>query len=129
MSHADTFRSTTTSESFNINHKFNYDDKCLTYLPTYKRCGKQYVGETTDEFCLKWSNSKNNGRKNARNEACKQGHLFEHFKNEGYCGFLGNASIKLINKTDAKDPKITENLWMRTIKSYAPFKLNIEDSV
>ena len=44
-------------------------------------------------------------------------------------GFLGNVSITLTDKTDGKDPKRRENYWMRTLKTYAPFGLNIEDSV
>ena len=46
----------------------------------------------------------------ARNEACTQEDLFEHFKNEGHSGFLGNVSITLIDKTDGmilKGEKIT----------------------
>ena len=46
----DTFTSTTTGESFKINHKLNCDDNCLIYLLICKCCGKQYVGETTDKF-------------------------------------------------------------------------------
>ena len=125
----DTFTSTTTGESFKINHKLNCDNNCLIYLLTCKCCGKQYVGETTDEFRLRWNNYKSNDRKNARNETCMQEHLFEHFKSEDHSGFLGNVSITLIDKTDGKDPKRRENYWMRTLKTYAPFGLNIEDSV
>ena len=58
-----------------------------------------------------------------------QEHLFEHFKSEGRSGFFGNVSITLIKKTDGKDPKRREKYWMRTLKTYAPFGLNIEDSV
>ena len=86
--------------------------------------------ETTDEFRLRLNNYKSNDSKNARNEACMEEHLFEHFKNKGHSGFLGNVSITLIDKTDAKDPpKRRESLWMRTLKTYALFGLNIEDSV
>ena len=56
-------------------------------------------------------------------------HLFEHFKSEGRNGFLGNVSIRLIDKTDGRDPKWKENFWMTTLKTYALFGLNIEDSV
>ena len=58
-----------------------------------------------------------------------QEHLFEHFKSEDHSGFLGNVSITLIDKTYGKDPKRRENYWMRTLKTYDPFGLNIEDSV
>ena len=85
----DTFTSTTTGKSFKINHKLNCDDNCLIYLLTYKCCGRQYVGETTDDFRLRWNNYKNNDRKNARNEACMQEHLFQHFKSEGHSKITG----------------------------------------
>ena len=38
-----------------------------------------------------------------------QEHLFEHFKSDGLSGFLENVSIKLIDKTDGKDPERREN--------------------
>ena len=124
-----TFTSTTTGKSFKINHKLNCDDNCLIYLLTCKCCSKQYVGETADEFRLRWNNYKSNDRKNAWNEACMQEHFLEHFKDEGHSCFLGNVSITLIDKTDTKGPRRRENYWMRTLKIYAPFGLNIEDSV
>ena len=52
--------------------------------------------------------------KNAQNKAYMQEHLFEHFKNKGHGGFLGNVSITLIDKRDGTDPKRRENYWMRT---------------
>ena len=55
--------------------------------------------------------------------------LFEDIKSEGHSGFLGNVSITLIDKTDGKSPGRRENYWMRTLKIYAPFGLNIEGSV
>ena len=52
----DIFTSTATNKSFKINHKLNCNDNCLIYLLTCKCFGKQYVGETTDEFRLRWNN-------------------------------------------------------------------------
>ena len=49
----DTFSSTVTGETFQINHELNCDDKCLIYLLKCKVCKKQYVGETTDAFRLR----------------------------------------------------------------------------
>ena len=123
-----TFTSTTTDESFKINHKLNCDGNCLIYLLTCKCCGTQYVQKTTDDFRLKWNNYKNNDRKNAQNEACMQEHFFEHFKSQGHSSFLGNVSITVTDKTDDKDPKRRENYWMRTLKIYASFGRNVEDS-
>ena len=58
-----------------------------------------------------------------------QERLFEDFKSEGHSGFLGNFSVTLVDNTDGKDPKRRENYWMKTLKTYAPFGRNIEDSV
>ena len=44
-------------------------------------------------------------------------------------GFLENVKIMLIDKTDGQNPKKREDYWRRTLKTYAPFGLNVEDSV
>ena len=41
----------------------------------------------------------------------------------------GNVSITHIDKTDREDPKMRKNYLMRTLKTYTPFVLNIEESV
>ena len=46
----DTFDSFTTKKSYKINHKFDYNDKCLIYFFSYRTCGKQYTGNTTNRF-------------------------------------------------------------------------------
>ena len=53
VTETDTFSSTVTGDTFQINHELNCDDKCLIYLLKCKVCNKQYVGETTDAFCLR----------------------------------------------------------------------------
>ena len=113
-----TFPSTVTGERFKINHKLNCDDKCLIYLFTCECCGKQYVGETTGEFRFRWNNYRCNGRKYTRNFHCGE-----------HTGFLKNVKITLIDKTDGQNPKKTEDYWRRTLKTYAPFGLNVEDNV
>ena len=60
-----------------------------------------------------------------RNEESMQEHLFEHFKSEVHSGFLGNVPIKLTDKADGKDSKRRENYWMRTLKTYTPFRFMI----
>ena len=114
----DTFSSTVTGEAFKINHKLNC--KC---------CGRQDVGETTGEFSFRWNNYKCNDRKYARDEDCFQEDLFRHFQSGEHTGFLENVKIMLIDKTDGQNPKKRECYWRRTFKIYAPFGLNVEDSV
>ena len=53
VTETDTFSSTVTSETLQINQELNCDDKCLIYLLKCKVCNKQYVEETTDAFRLR----------------------------------------------------------------------------
>ena len=84
----DTLTSSLTGETFKINHKLNCDDRRLIYLLTCKCCGKQYVGETTDEFRLRGNNYRSNDIKFVQNQVCMQEHLFKHFNSNGHDGFL-----------------------------------------
>ena len=54
--------------------------------------------------------------------------LFQHFYSKRNEGFLRDASITLVGKTDPSDPKKRENYWMRTLRNLAPDGLNVEDS-
>ena len=66
----DTFCSTVTGKTFQINHELNVEEKSLIYLRKCKVFNKQNVGETTDAFRLKWKNYKDYDRKFQRNERC-----------------------------------------------------------
>ena len=58
-----------------------------------------------------------------------QQQFYKHFYSDGHNGFLGNASISLIDKTDGFQPKKRENYWMRTLKTLVPLGLNVESTV
>ena len=49
-------------ESFKINRKVNFIDKCLVYLVTCKICNKHCTGQTTDSFRSRWNNYKSKSR-------------------------------------------------------------------
>ena len=66
-------------------------------------------------------------RKHSRKESCMQEHLFKHFNSMGRNGFLNSVSITIIDKADSKNPK-KRDYW-RTLKTYSPFGLNVENSV
>ena len=125
----DTCTSTVTGESFEINHQLNCDDKCIIYLLPCKQCQKQYTGETTDDFRYIWNNYKCYSRKFDTKESCMQEHLYRHLNSPGHRGFLNDVSVTLIDKMDGSDHKKREDYWMKTLKTMAPYGLNIEDSV
>ena len=125
----DTFTSNETGESFKINHQLNCDNRCIIYLLTGKQYKKQHTGETTKYFRYRWNNYKSNSRKFDRKGSCMQEHLHRHFSCPGHRGFLNDVSVTLIDKTDGSGPKKREDYWMKTLKTMAPYGLNIEDSV
>ena len=54
MNETDSFVGSVTKEEYKINHCFNCNEKCLTYLLIYKFCLKWYVGQAVKEFRLGW---------------------------------------------------------------------------
>ena len=124
-----TFDSTVTGETYIINHKFNCNDKCLVYLLTSNCCIKQYMGQTVDKFRFRWNNYKSNCSKHQCGETCIQQHLYEHFCSSNHNCFISDVSVTFIDKTDPSDPLKREDYWRSTLKTMAPFGLNVEESV
>ena len=60
-----------------------------------------------------------------------QEHLYKHFEREGRTEILDDVSITLVDKTDDSDPtkREREKYWMQTLKTFAPYGLNVEDSI
>ena len=98
------------------------------YLLTCNKCFKQYVGQTVDEFRRRWNSYNSNDRKFQRLEPCMQEHLFSHFSMAATTG-LKDVSITFIDKTDPSGPLQTEDQWRKTLKTMAPYGLDIEESV
>ena len=70
VSETDTFTSTTTGETYEIDHQFKCNSKYLVYLLTCKVCLKEYVGQTVEECRLRWNNYKSNNHKYQKLELC-----------------------------------------------------------
>ena len=58
-----------------------------------------------------------------------QRHLSIHLCTFGHCGFLEDVSLTFIDKTDPSGPLKRENYWRGTLKTMAPYGLNIEERV
>ena len=50
MTDTDTYASTVTGGSLKLSHKLNRDDKCITYLLTYRQWQKQHTRKIMDGF-------------------------------------------------------------------------------
>ena len=129
VNEADSFASSVTKEEYKINHCFDCNEKCFIYLLTCKVSLKKYVGQTVDEFRLRWNDNKSNNRKHQCLEPCMEEHLFEHFNEEEHHGFLEDVSITFIEKINPSEPLKREYYWKNVLKTMAHLGLNIEDSV
>ena len=89
----------------------------------------QHVGQTVDQFRSMWNNYKCDSRKHGQGASCMQQYLFVHFCTPSHCRFLKDVSLTFIDTTDLPDPLKREYYWRSTLKTMAPFGLNIEDSV
>ena len=95
----DTFQSFVDKKVYKINDRFTCSDKCLVYLLSCKVCGRQYTGQTVDEFRYRWNNYKDNNRKSLRGGEHKQAGFFAHFQSLDHNGFLEDTEITFIDKT------------------------------
>ena len=64
-----------------------------------------------------------------RGETCMQQHLYEHFCSSSHNCFISDVSVTFIDKTDPFDPLKRVDYWKSTLKTIAPFGLNVEESV
>ena len=106
--------------TYKINHCLDCNEKCLVYLLTCNKYKEQYTGQTTDNFCGRWNNYK------SKSKSFKRG---VHASEKEHTEFLDDVSITLIDKTDGSNPTNRENYWMQTLKIFAPYSLNVEDSI
>ena len=88
----------------------------------------QYVGQTIDQFRSRWNNYKRDSRKHGQRATCMQQHFFNHFCIPDHCRFLEDVSLTFIDKTDPSDLLKRVDYWRSTLKTMAPFGLNIEES-
>ena len=89
----------------------------------------QYVGQTIDQFWSRWNNCKSDSRKYGQGATYMQQHLLNHFCTFDHCGLIEDVSLTFIDKTGPSDPLKREDYWRSTLKTMAPFGLNIEESV
>ena len=94
VTQTETFTSTSTNQTYKINHEFNCNGSSLIYLLMCKIYRRQHVhvAQRVDIFRSRWNNYKSNDRKYLIGHPCMQEHIFEHFNSEGHTGFLQNVS-------------------------------------
>ena len=109
---------------YKINHRFTCGDKCLVYLLSFTVCGRQYTGQTVDEFRYRWNNYKDNNRKSLRGDEHKQAGFIAHFQSLDHNGFLEDTEITFIDQADSPDPTRREDFSIDTLKTRYPLGLS-----
>ena len=118
----DTFISTFTGESLQINHPMCCNDKCLVYLLTCKICKNQYAGKKSDGFRLHWSSYKERNRKFWEVKKLNKSLSMNPFWKLGIM-VLKKMIASVIDKTYLYDPHKGEHYWIRILKTIPPFGL------
>ena len=67
--------------------------------------------------------------KHAQGVSCMQERLYKHFYDIEHSGFLNDVSITFIDKTDPTNSVQRENYWKHTLKTFAPYCININGNV
>ena len=99
------FSRNVSKEEYKINHYFNYNEKCLIYLFICKLFLKQYIGQTVNQFRLRWNNCKSNRKKYRQLEKCIQA-----YKNI-FLNILMRKCITISWKTSPSHSLIKQTLW------------------
>ena len=109
---------------------FDCNERCLVYLLTCNKCKEQCVRQIIDQLQSRLNNCKRDCKKYGQGASASYMYaktFFNHFYTSSYTsGFLENISLTFIDKTDFFDPLKREDYWRSTVKTMAPFGLNIE---
>ena len=122
----DSFTSAVTGETYKINHRFDCTEKCLIYLLACNKCRKKHVRQTVNTFRCRWNNYRSNSCKHVHGKSCMQEHLYEHFCDSEHSGVFNDASITFFDKTDPTNHLQRENYARHSLKTFAPYGLNIK---
>ena len=84
-----------------INYESDCDSKGVVYLIKCKRCGKQYIGGTINTFRTHFNNHKSS--------------------------LVSDLEVKIIDKTNTRDPMTRDSFWVYKLKTFLPYGLNLWD--
>ena len=109
---SNTFRSSTTNKSYQMNNRFDCNTRNIIYLITCKTCGEQYVGSTTTKFRQRHNNYASNFRKYGRGErGMNQESLFAHFHRDDHTKCFDQIRFQIIDYCDPNDQERRESFW------------------
>lgn len=117
------FRSSITSEEYEIRCHLNCDSEHVVYLVTCKSCQKQYVGSTV-KFRNRFNNYKSCFRKCSSGETAPQMSFHSHFCQEGHNG-MEDWDFTLIDQSQNEQSlRVREDFWITKLQTFEPQGLN-----
>ena len=111
--------------TFDKTGKFNCKTKNVIYLLSCKKCGLQYVGQTTQALHCRL-----NGHRNSISKGTKNTFLINHFREVGHtCNDISVQIIDVINDSKDKNDVVrklnkSEDFYIRTLNTLHPLGLN-----
>ena len=97
------------------------------YIIRYKRCEKIYVGNTVTSFQKRFNNHRSSLNRFGKGQRGIAGeYLYAHFF-EGDHGGLNDLRVKIIDKTDMRNPTKRDSFWAYKLSSFIPRGLNVRD--
>ena len=126
VSEGSTFRSSVTHKTYNVvspNPAMDCTTENVIYLITCKRCGIQYVGETSQKVRNRFNNHRNRLRQ--QNNL----YLYQHFTSDGHCEEdISIMPIEEITGTSSVSQRARrlerEDYWCRELCTVYPYGLN-----
>ena len=117
------FRSSETSQEYEIRCHSNCDSENVVYLVTCKTCQKQYVGSTV-KFRNRFNNYKSCFRKCSSGETAPQMSFHSHFLQGGHNG-MEDWEFTLIDQSQNEQSlRMREDFWINKLQTFEPQGLN-----
>lgn len=118
------FQSTTFGTVHAIHGKYNCRSKHIVYLITCKKCGKQYVGQTTRSLHVRIQQMKAEIKRNVTRESIYHFRKNEHTQRDIQIHIIDHVGPHLPTSTAEDQLKLRETHWINCLTAITPLGLN-----
>ena len=118
----DEFSSHTTGQLFKVKFRASCKSSNIVYLITCRRCGLQYVGETSQPLHARIRGH----RSDIMHRRTDVSPVAEHFNSGAHS--VADMTVMVIELSPSRDPclrKVKEGRWIRTLETSSPSGMNL----
>ena len=118
------FSSHTTGQSYKVKFRASCKSSNLVYLVTCRRCGLQYVGETSQPLHVRISGN----RSDITHWRTDLSPVAEHFNSSAQS--VSDMTVMVVELSTGHDPCLRnakEDSWIRTLETLLPSRMNLRD--